>query len=71
MSCDGDCKCGEKENTTKKEFDRLAELKKFIPEDLEIDAIDYTANAVILQFCGWAIKLYDDGVWIVTDTSGG
>ena len=68
MGCDGDCKCGDKKEGT---FDRLAELEKFIPEDLEIAAIDYTTNAVILQFCGWAIKLYGDGKWIVTDTSGG
>ena len=70
MGCDGDCTCGEK----KVEFDRLAELKKFIPSDsvaLTLAAISSNDDKTILQFSGWSINLYKDGTWIVTDTSGG
>ena len=72
MGCDGDCKCGEKKD--KVEFDRLAELKKFISSDsvaLKLAAILPNDDKTILQFSGWSINLYKDGKWIVTDTSGG
>ena len=76
--CAGDCKCKEE----KKEFDRLAELDRFLEGntmhkpfnnvDMLVSPIVRKAETgTVLQFGGWAINLYKDGTWIVTDTSGG
>ena len=79
--CDGVCKCKEekKEEVT---FDRLAELDRFLDGNTirkQFNDVDMLVSPIVrkgkgetvLQFSGWAIQLYSDGTWIVTDTSGG
>ena len=81
MGCDGDgnCKCGEKKD--KVGFDSLAELERFMKDDLIIDKTmvklpkawvrTNELGAIKLQFCGWAISLNANGTWFVEDTRGG
>lgn len=81
MGCDGECACKKEQS-----FDRLAELRGMmgsglIPSTHDSDVSYLSSSAsptvrdregyTIIQFSGFAINLYADGKWIVTDTSGG
>ena len=78
MGCDGNCDCKDKKE--KVTFSKIAELGKFIDSSAVVDGdtkelpspiIRESNGCTAIQFDGWAIYLYDDGGWIVTDTSGG
>ena len=61
-----------KKPTPKPTFNKLTELNNFILNaDQDFNPIMNNKDVTILQFNGWAIQLYKDGKWIVTDTSGG
>ena len=76
--CDGNCDCKDKKKEVT--FSKIAELDKFIDNNATIEddvkslpspTIREGDGETVIQFDGWAIYLYDDGGWIVTDTSGG
>ena len=78
MGCDGNCDCKDKKDEAT--FSKIAELDKFIDnsatveddvKSLDSPIIRESDGCTAIQFDGWAIYLYDDGGWIVTDTSGG